>query len=64
MKYGLKNMAVVKEHLKNDSKWRFDYFFRTRTETELVKRLGSVFKVLEKEKDFEQMGFDSKERKK
>ncbi len=30
-----------------------------------MKRLGSVFKVLEKEKDFEAMGFDSnKERKK
>jgi hypothetical protein len=65
MKYGLKNTALIKEHIKNESRWRFDYYLRTRTEGELVKRLGSVFKVLEKEKDFEAMGFDSnKERKK
>ena len=32
MKYGLKNMGFIKDHIKNSSKWRFDYYFKTRTE--------------------------------
>ena len=31
--------------------FRFDHYFRTRNETELNKRMASIYKLIEKEKD-------------
>lgn len=39
--------------------FRFDHHFRSRTESELNKRLQSLYKLIEKEKDQVEMGFDN-----
>lgn len=39
--------------------FRFDYHFRSRTESELNKRLQSLYKLIEKEKDQAEFGFDN-----
>jgi hypothetical protein len=38
--------------------FRFDHFLRSRTESELNKRLLSIYKLIEKEKDNEDYGLD------
>lgn len=37
--------------------FRFDFHFRSRTESELNKRLQSLYKLIEKEKDMAEFGF-------
>lgn len=39
--------------------FRFDHFFRSRTESELNKRMLSIYKLIEKEKDNEDYGLDA-----
>lgn len=38
--------------------FRFDHYLRSRTESELNKRMLSIYKLIEKEKDNEQYGLD------
>ena len=38
--------------------FRFDHFLRSRTQSELNKRLLSIYKLIEKEKDNEDYGLD------
>ena len=38
--------------------FRFDHFLRSRSESELNKRMQSIYKLLEKEKDNEDYGLD------
>lgn len=39
--------------------FRFDFHFRSRTESELNKRLQSLYKLIEKQKDMAEFGFDN-----
>lgn len=39
--------------------FRFDFHFRSRTESQLNKRLQSLYKLIEKEKDMAEYGFDN-----
>ena len=48
--YGAGNYTKVKEDLKEESMFKFDYYLRTRNESELKKRAMSLFRLLEKEK--------------
>jgi hypothetical protein len=38
--------------------FRFDHFLRSRTDSELNKRMSSIYKLFEKEKDNEDYGLD------
>ena len=58
-KLGLKNMSVVKEKIRVQSAFRFDHFLRSRTESELNKRMLSIYKLIEKEKDNDEYGLDN-----
>ena len=52
-------MSLIKDKIRNQPMFRFDHHFRSRTESELNKRLQSLYKLLEKEKDHAQLGFDN-----
>ncbi len=39
--------------------FRFDHYFRSRTESELNKRMQSIYRLIEKEKDFLDLGMDN-----
>lgn len=55
---GLRNMNQVREKIRKEPMFRFDHFFRSRTESQLNKRLLSIYKLIEKEKDNEEFGLD------
>ena len=58
-KLGLKHMNQVKEKIRVESMFRFDHFLRSRTESELNKRMLSIYKLIEKEKDNDEYGLDN-----
>lgn len=58
-KHGLKNMSVIRNKIRSEPMFRFDFHFRSRTESELNKRLQSLYKLIEKEKDMSELGFDN-----
>ena len=59
---GSRNISMVKEKIRNESMFRFDHFLRSRSESELNKRMQSIYKLLEKEKDNEDYGLDGEGR--
>jgi SWI/SNF-related matrix-associated actin-dependent regulator of chromatin subfamily A member 5 len=52
-------MSIVKEKIRVESMFRFDHFLRSRTESELNKRMLSLYKLIEKEKDNDEYGLDN-----
>lgn len=52
-------MAQVKEKIRVESMFRFDHFLRSRTQSELNKRMLSIYKLIEKEKDNDDFGLDN-----
>lgn len=50
---------MVKEKIRVESMFRFDHFLRSRTESELNKRMLSIYKLIEKEKDNDEYGLDN-----
>lgn len=54
---------MVKEKIRVESMFRYDHFFRSRTESELNKRMQSIYKLIEKEKDNEEYGLDNEKMK-
>jgi SWI/SNF-related matrix-associated actin-dependent regulator of chromatin subfamily A member 5 len=48
LELGMNNMFIVRDLLRTESMFRFDHFFRTRTESELSKRMLSLYKLIEK----------------
>jgi hypothetical protein len=46
-------MSIVREQIRVESMFRFDHYLRSRTESELNKRMLSIYKLIEKEKDNE-----------
>ena len=51
-------MSVVREKVRIEPAFRFDHYLRSRTESELNKRMLSIYKLIEKEKDNEDYGLD------
>ncbi|EAR99498.2 SNF2 family amine-terminal protein (macronuclear) [Tetrahymena thermophila SB210] len=49
---GYCNWPVIIKEIKTNPMFQFDHFFKSRSEYELNKRLQSLLKVVEKEKDF------------
>ncbi len=49
--HGIKNMSTVREQIRVESMFRFDHYLRSRTDSELNKRMLSIYKLIEKEKD-------------
>lgn len=52
-------MTRVRDLIRTESMFRFDHFFRSRTESELNKRMLSLYKLIEKEKDIAINGVDT-----
>jgi SWI/SNF-related matrix-associated actin-dependent regulator of chromatin subfamily A member 5 len=52
-------MSLVKEKIRVEPMFRFDHFLRSRSDSELNKRLLSIYKLIEKEKDNDEDGFDN-----
>lgn len=52
-------MTFIKEKIRMEPMFRFDHHFRSRSESELNKRLQSLYKLIEKEKDHIELGFDN-----
>lgn len=50
---------MVREKIRNEPMFRFDHYFRSRTESELNKRMQSIYRLIEKEKDFLNLGMDN-----
>lgn len=44
-------MSLVKEKIRIEPMFRFDHFLRSRSESELNKRMLSIYKLIEKERD-------------
>ncbi len=44
--------------MKAESTFKFDFYLRSRTESELNKRLQSIYKLIEREKQEVEMGID------
>ncbi len=44
-------MSQVKEKIRVEPMFRFDHFLRSRSESELNKRMLSIYKLIEKERD-------------
>ena len=57
-KAGIRNMSAVREKIRVEPMFRFDHYLRSRTESELNKRMLSMYKLIEKEKDNEDYGLD------
>lgn len=47
-KLGISSIAAVREAIRKESMFRFDQFFRSRTESELNRRMQSLYKLIEK----------------
>lgn len=47
-KMGINNMGLVRDKIRQEQMFRFDNFFKSRTESELNKRVQSLYKLLEK----------------
>lgn len=56
--YGTRHIVKVKEDIRQESIFRFDHYLRTRNESDLNKRLASIYKLLEKERDNDMYGLD------
>lgn len=55
---GVHNIAAVRDKIREEQMFRFDNFFKSRTESELNKRIQSLYKLLEKEREISANGFD------
>ena len=51
-------MGIVREKIRTEPMFRFDNYFRSRTESELNKRMQSIYRLIEKEKDYWNLGMD------
>ena len=52
-------MGQVKEKIRVESMFRFDHYLRSRTQSELNKRMLSIYKLIQKEKDNDEYGLDN-----
>lgn len=59
LEVGSGNMSVVRDLIRSESMFRYDHFFRSRTESELSKRMLSLYKLIEKERDISINGVDT-----
>lgn len=59
LELGGSNMPAVRDLVRGESMFRFDHFFRSRTESELSKRMLSLYKLIEKERDICINGVDT-----
>ncbi len=60
LKVGTSNITKLREEIRDEPMFRFDHYLRTRNETELNKRMASIYKLIEKEKDSE--GYEGRKR--
>jgi SWI/SNF-related matrix-associated actin-dependent regulator of chromatin subfamily A member 5 len=60
LEYGPRKIAKVKDDIKHELMFRFDHYIRTRTEADLNKRLNSIYRLLEKEKELDTYGMNEK----
>lgn len=56
-------MSLVKERIRIEPAFRFDHFLRSRSESELNKRMLSIYKLIEKERDNEESGGEAENAK-
>lgn len=68
-KHNYGNWKDIRTSIKKEPLFRFDTFFRSRNEQDINKRMQSIIKMLEKEKDFnktreENVKNEQRERKK
>ena len=59
LELGVNNMSAVRDLIRSEPMFRFDHFFRSRTESELNKRMLSLYKLIEKERDISINGVDT-----
>ena len=52
-------MSIIRDKIRSEPMFRFDFHYRSRTQSELNKRLQSLYKLIEKEKDMAEYGFDN-----
>jgi len=52
-KYGYGNWDTIKANLRNQQAFRFDWFIKSRTPAELGRRVESLIKMIEKEKEID-----------
>jgi SWI/SNF-related matrix-associated actin-dependent regulator of chromatin subfamily A member 5 len=57
-KCGVNNFVAVKEKIREEPIFRFDNFLKSRSESELNKRVQSLYKLLEKEREMTINGYD------
>lgn len=51
-------MGSVREKIRVEPMFRFDHYLRSRTQSQLNKRMLSIYKLIEKEKDNQEYGLD------
>lgn len=56
---GPRSMTQVKERIRDEPIFRFDHYFRSRGESDLNKRMVSVYRLIEKERDNEMYGLEN-----
>ena len=47
--YGYGNWKLIKAQIKKESSFEFDHYFKSRTESDLNKRMNSLLKVIKAE---------------